>query len=52
MLEKLAAEPDELVRWRVANNRNCPPELLARLATDPDMTVRRRVAETRPLPPK
>jgi len=45
LLEKLATDKDEWVRWCVAKNTKCSTDLLDRLATDKDFVVRRGVAE-------
>ncbi|MFD1365686.1 HEAT repeat domain-containing protein [Actinoplanes sichuanensis] len=44
VFEILAADPDQEVRVRLAENRSLPPDLRARLADDPDPEVRRALA--------
>ncbi|MEU6312210.1 hypothetical protein [Streptomyces sp. NPDC047014] len=43
LLARLAADPDESVRWFLALNANLPADLLARLAADPETRVREAV---------
>lgn len=44
VLELLASDPDERVRWGVAVKRKISADLLRKLALDEDETVRARVA--------
>src|SRR5262245_28059084 len=44
ILERLATDPDDKVRWTVATKRKLSHELQALLARDPDPTVRQRIA--------
>ena len=45
LLQKLAKDDDQLVRWGVARNPDTPVELLQKLAKDNDLNVRQGVAK-------
>jgi len=52
-LAGLAGAPSSWgVRWRVAANPACPPQLLQQLAQDPDQAVREQVANNPSCPPR
>lgn len=51
VLRKLARNKDRNVRRRVAENSNCPADLLDVLSTDEDYEVRIAVAENENCPP-
>lgn len=52
IVERLAVDPDEEVRWRIAAKNALAPQVLIELATDPSELVRLRVLRHRRLPLK
>ena len=50
VMERLAVDPDEQVRWRIASKKAVPSHVLTELATDPSEMVRVQVLRHRRLP--
>ena len=52
VLMKLAGDPDDTVRFRVASNSSTPSEVLAQLAGDPNTSVRINISWNKSTPPE